>query len=169
MAGIHQRGHRLLLIAGSGMNSYPRFYNFKVSSRGSIREPPNPITWVYALNRLGSAFQDSSEVIRNWNDVSIKADKLVGGKYLAVKNLLQLAGPVQDEILLRVNSLGFKGSWFFCMLWQVFTLHVNVQKNVPTEVQVFHASRSICCRLKALRSQTTTSAPRSWCRVSSSK
>ena len=55
------------------------------------------------------------------------------------------------------------------MLGQVFTVHVNVQENVPTEVQVFHASRSICCRLKALRSQTTTSAPRSWCRVSSSK
>ena len=94
------------------LDAYPRFYNFKVSSRGSIREPPNPITWVYALNRLGSAFQDPADVIRMWNEVSVKSDRLVGGKYLAVKNLLQVQGPLQDEILRCVNNLGFQGSCF---------------------------------------------------------
>ena len=74
---------------------------------------PEPDHLGLCVEQTWSAFQDSAEVIRNWNDVCIKADKLVGGKYLAVKILLQVAGPVQDEILLRVNSLRFKGSWFF--------------------------------------------------------
>ncbi|CAE7498978.1 unnamed protein product [Symbiodinium sp. CCMP2592] len=83
------------------------FYNFKIASRGSIREPPSPITWVYALTSLSG---DSSSVINLWNSTSTRADKLQGGKYYTVKNLLDMPVEMRTVVLKAANDMGWAGS-----------------------------------------------------------
>lgn len=85
----------------------PRFYNFKIASRGSIREPPSPITWVYALTSLSG---DSTSVINLWNSTSTRADKLQGGKYGTVKNLLDMPVEMRTVVLKAANDMGWAGS-----------------------------------------------------------
>ena len=88
-----------------------RFYNLKMGSRGSIREAPNPITWLSGLLSLQtSGGWDSGDVIKAWNDQVPKPDRLAGQRFMTVKNILAMDGPVRDPIIHIVNKLGWQGS-----------------------------------------------------------
>ncbi|CAE7215022.1 unnamed protein product, partial [Symbiodinium sp. CCMP2456] len=87
------------------------FYNLKVLSRNSIREPPTPITWLNGLLSLSRAGNwDSDGVIKQWNESSAKSDRLLGAKYMCVKNILDLQHGIRDHIITAVNKHGWKGS-----------------------------------------------------------
>ena len=62
------------------------FFNFKMSVRGSIRKPPNVITWVLCLQKL--KVLDAGATIRAWNQSSSKGSLLMGSKAAAVKLVL---------------------------------------------------------------------------------
>ena len=98
-------------IPGLRLKAVLRFYNLKTGSRGSIREAPNPITWLSGLLSLQtSGGWDSGGVIKAWNDQAPKPDRLVGQRFMTVKNILALDGPVREPIIHIVNKLGWQGS-----------------------------------------------------------
>lgn len=68
------------------------FANFKMSIRGSIRQKPNIITWVFAMVELAKRYKltDSGAIVRAWNAMCSKGNALVGQKSQAVKNIMEL-------------------------------------------------------------------------------
>ncbi|CAE7210700.1 unnamed protein product [Symbiodinium necroappetens] len=79
----------------------------KVLSRGSIREAPNPITWLNGLISLqSSGGWDTSDVIRAWNDGAAARDRLTGQRFMTVRNVLEMEGSVRENIVSMVNKLG---------------------------------------------------------------
>ncbi|CAJ1446520.1 unnamed protein product [Effrenium voratum] len=67
------------------------FYNFRVSLRGSIRRPPNLLTWVGTLSQLKQkGYEDSAAVISRFNSGVGKSFQLVGSKATAIGNLMSL-------------------------------------------------------------------------------
>ena len=97
-------------LSQEGFRRKIRFYNLKSLSRGSIREPPNPITWLHGLISLQTTGGwDSGNVIKAWNEQAAKPERLVGQRFMTVKNVLALDGPVRDHITQTVNKNGWRG------------------------------------------------------------
>ena len=66
------------------------FENFRLSGWGSIRRPPNYLTWVAALGKLqGTGDRDFTTIIKGWNGVCSSSMALTGRKALAVRNLME--------------------------------------------------------------------------------
>ncbi|CAE7275539.1 unnamed protein product [Symbiodinium sp. CCMP2592] len=90
-----------------------RFYGFKISSRGSLREAPTAVTWVHALLNLQKTGRyDCQNVLTAWNSRSVKADQVTGGKYMSVKNLLDLPDKARGVVMDTASRLGFKSCPF---------------------------------------------------------
>ncbi|OLP74068.1 hypothetical protein AK812_SmicGene46500 [Symbiodinium microadriaticum] len=90
-----------------------RFYGFKISSRGSLREAPTAVTWVHALLNLQKTGRyDCQNVLTAWNTRSTRSDQVTGGKYMSVKNLLELPDKARGLVLDAVSRLGWRASPF---------------------------------------------------------
>ena len=75
-----------------------------------MREAPNPIAWCHALQRLEQKGRYSAaEVLKQWNSRSVRADQVTGGKYMTVKNLLELPDQARAHVLDAVSVLGWSG------------------------------------------------------------
>ncbi len=103
-------GHRL----GYASKREEVLDNFKRSTRGAIRRPPNVITWVNCLMVLkGFGETDAAAVVRQHNAKSSKAGQLTGSKALAVKNILGgLPLPALKVLTDHVLSVGWDKSAF---------------------------------------------------------
>lgn len=67
------------------------FYNFKESIRGSIRKPPNAMTWVHSLMALVKCGEnDPAGVIRTWNFQASRNSQITGEKAQSIKNIMEL-------------------------------------------------------------------------------
>lgn len=90
------------------------FSSFRMSCRGSIRRPPNVLTWCITLQKLKTSGEaDVSNIMKQWNSQSTKNHALVGAKSTSVKNLLELAdAKVLDAILECVSRHGWENSPF---------------------------------------------------------
>ncbi|CAJ1397601.1 unnamed protein product, partial [Effrenium voratum] len=85
-----------------------KFYSFKMSSHGSIREPPNPLQWIFSLETLRiQGGHDADSVIKSWNESSAKSDRLVGSKFQTVTNLMKLPSECLDKLRWMVNKVGW--------------------------------------------------------------
>ena len=70
------------------------FHNFRLSLKGSIRKPPNFLTWIQVLTKLKSCgYEDSAAVIARFNLTVAKSMQLAGQKATAVGNLMNLMPP----------------------------------------------------------------------------
>ena len=96
------------------------FANFRLSHRGSIRKPPNAITWVYCLEQLQEDHgeRDASAVLKIWNVTSPKQSQIVGGKAQAVKNVMML---MSKEAKKLITSHVAQHGWEACA-WNEDTL-----------------------------------------------
>eukprot|EP00439_Symbiodinium_sp_Y106_P043558 s8141_g5.t1 len=84
-----------------------RFYNMKVLSRGKIREAPSPITWVAGLLSLQQeGGWDHGVVIQQWNEQASKSERLTGGRFMTVKNVLELEPSVRAVLIEAINTHG---------------------------------------------------------------
>ena len=88
--------------------------NFKRSTRGSIRKPPNVMTWVLGLQQLrAKGDTDIATTVRHHNATSSKIGQLTGAKAQAVKNLLeQLPSTALTVLSDHVQSLGWESCAF---------------------------------------------------------
>lgn len=88
--------------------------NFKRSTRGSIRKPPNVMTWVLGLQQLrANGDSDIATIVKHHNANSSKAGQLAGAKAQAVKNLLeQLPNMALNVLSEHVQSLGWDNCAF---------------------------------------------------------
>jgi hypothetical protein len=89
--------------------------NFKRSCRGSLRQPPNVITWVLGLRNLASrGLKDSAAVITAWNNqCGSKHDALVGAKFAATKLLMEkMPEPCFQLLQGCVSTRGWTGCAF---------------------------------------------------------
>jgi hypothetical protein len=87
------------------------FSNFKLSHRGSIRKPPNTLTWVFALDKLQKEHgeTDPSNVVSMWNSEVAKANQLLGSKASSVKNLLEfMPEDGRRELISHSNTHGWE-------------------------------------------------------------
>ena len=88
-----------------------RFYNLRVSSRGQTRKGPSAAVWVCSLLELARhGERDTGSVLNSWNATASKVDRVAGGKYQAVKNLLDLPATVRNLVMSPINKYGFEGS-----------------------------------------------------------
>ena len=100
-----------------------RFYNMKVLSRGKIREAPSPITWVAGLLSLQQeGGWDHGVVIQQWNEQASKSERLTGGRFMTVKNVLELEPSVRSVLIEAINTHG----WWSYMVESCFGLCVCV-------------------------------------------
>jgi len=84
------------------------FYAMKIGCRGSIRKAPNSLGWCCSLLKLSEAGEaDPSAVLRAWNSVAAKSDKIVGMKAQAIKNVLELPKQVRERILTTLSRMGW--------------------------------------------------------------
>ena len=75
------------------------FSNFHLSLKGSIRRPPNVISWVVMLLRMRTGGDsDTGSILRTWNASAPKHGQIVGSKSQTVKNLMEHA----DEAILAM-------------------------------------------------------------------
>ena len=83
----------------------------KFSSRGEVREAPDPITWVKSLLHLQKYASniDAQAILSTWNQQATKSDRVVGAKYATVKNLLEMDEETRSEITHSVSIYGWKG------------------------------------------------------------
>ena len=90
------------------------FHNFKLSLRGSIRRPPNLLTWVGALSQLKlKGYEDSAGVIARFNSTVGSSFQLAGAKAAAVGNLMSHFPPLLLDLLqAHVSKFG----WDSCVL-----------------------------------------------------
>ena len=101
----------------SNLREYPNpeeqtFDSFKLSTRGSIRQAPNVISWVITLGKLAKAGdKDVGVILRQWNQTSAKHANINGNKGQAVKNLLELCS--EDTLNIVVESVSRWG-WDLC-------------------------------------------------------
>ena len=90
------------------------FYNFRVSLRGSIRRPPNLLTWVGTLSQLKQkGYEDSAAVISRFNSGVGKSFQLVGSKATAIGNLMSL---FPADLLTLLQAHVSKYGWDSCVL-----------------------------------------------------
>ncbi|CAE7279136.1 unnamed protein product [Symbiodinium sp. KB8] len=79
----------------------------KVLARGKIREAPSPMTWVAGLLSLQQeGGWDHAVVIQQWNEQASKAERLVGGRFMTVKNILELEPSVRSVLQDAINQCG---------------------------------------------------------------
>ena len=52
---------------------------------------------------------DASSVLKTWNQRSVRSDQVTGGKYMSVKNLLDLPETSRAFVLETVSRLGWPG------------------------------------------------------------
>jgi len=82
--------------------------NFKRSIRGSIRRPPNIMTWVVVLTNLKKHGEDAASVVRQHNAQNARLGQLVGAKAQAVKNILDsLPSEALAVVVSHVQRLGW--------------------------------------------------------------
>ena len=118
---VESRTQALLLITihnaqgGSVLKNFPffafflRFYSLRATSRFQTRKAPSAITWCVSLMELArSGEKDALKVINAWNSTAAKVDRVAGGKFGSVRNLLDLPDAARTEILREVNLLGFE-------------------------------------------------------------
>ena len=81
----------------------------KVLSRGKIREAPSPITWVAGLLSLQQeGGWDHGVVIQQWNEQASKSERLTGGRFMTVKNVLELEPSVRSVLIEAINTHGWQ-------------------------------------------------------------
>lgn len=84
------------------------FYAMKIGCRGSIRKAPNSLGWCSSLLKLSEAGEaDPSSVLKAWNDIATKSDKIVGMKAQAIKNVLGLPKSCRSRILRACSRMGW--------------------------------------------------------------
>ena len=90
------------------------FANFKASHRGNVRKPPNCVDWVLTLEELHTYGEmDSTLVIKEWNNVAVKADQITGTKALAVRNILSIPNPdAKDALVAHVLEFQWESCAF---------------------------------------------------------
>jgi len=88
------------------------FYNFRVSCRGSIRRPPNVLTWVHSLEMLLKEHgeTDAASVVRLWNAQASENNQLVGSKSVAVRLVIGMPESAKHELYSYVAAV----SWDNC-------------------------------------------------------
>ena len=86
------------------------FENFRLSGRGSIRRPPNCLTWVASLGKLhGTGDRDFTTIIKGWNGVCSSNMALTGRKALAVRNLMEkMSRPTLELLTNLVSEYGWE-------------------------------------------------------------
>ena len=90
------------------------FHNFRTSLRGSIRKPPNLLTWVGVLDKLrNKGYEDAAAVISRFNLTVAKSSQLVGTKANTVANLLF---HFDEELVSLLQSHVSKYGWENCAL-----------------------------------------------------
>jgi hypothetical protein len=52
--------------------------------------------------------RDPQSIINSWNAIASRNDRVSGGKYMAVKNLLDLPMDVQQYVLGQISEMGFE-------------------------------------------------------------
>ena len=88
------------------------FFNFKESIRGSIRKPPNAMTWVHSLMALVKCGEtDPGGVIRIWNAQASRNSQIAGEKAQSIKNIMELMPPAAyTAIMDLVGKIGWEKS-----------------------------------------------------------
>ena len=90
------------------------FHNFRMSLRGSIRRPPNLLTWVGVLQALKQhGYEDSGEVIARFNGTVARQMQLQGSKAVAIGNLMT---HFPADLLQLLTSHASKHGWESCAL-----------------------------------------------------
>ena len=80
----------------------------KVLSRGKIREAPSPLTWVNGLLSLqAQGGWDTADVMQAWNAQASKSDRLTGGRFMTVKNVLEMDPDVRGVLIDAINTAGW--------------------------------------------------------------
>ena len=83
----------------------------KVSSKGQTRKAPSAATWCAALLELSRhGERDPLATLTTWNAQASKNDRVVGGKYAAVKTLLDFPESVRSQIMEEISIFGFEGA-----------------------------------------------------------
>ena len=84
--------------------------NFEMSCRGSIRKPPNVLSWVHVLSKMRQAGEhDTNSIIRTWNTRhALAGHKLTGGKATAVRNVIE---NYDERIICIVMGVVSKFGW----------------------------------------------------------
>ena len=87
-----------------------RFYSLKVSTRGQTRRAPTAATWALSLLEAAKhGEKDAQSIIAQWNSAAARGDRVSGGKYLAVKLLLDWPLEVREFVLKQISLMGFEG------------------------------------------------------------
>ena len=93
----------------------PRFYNLQVAVKGQVRTAPTAVTWVNSLLELAkTGDKDLQGTLNAWNAQAPKSDRVLGAKFLTVKNLLDLPAECRNAIFACINKLGWSG-FLHCM------------------------------------------------------
>ena len=80
--------------------------NAKLSSRGAIRRSHCAITWLGKLQMLRDRNLKPTEVLMAWNSMATKDSQVLGGKRMALLNLLELPRTVGIRLLEHISKLG---------------------------------------------------------------
>ena len=90
------------------------FLNFRVSTRGAIRQAPSVITWCLVLQNLRAwGCSDPSQLIIEHNNQVGRSSQLIGGKAHAVRMILnQMPHSVLSLVMEHVGTLGWQNSVF---------------------------------------------------------
>ena len=84
------------------------FANFKLSSRGALRRPPNVFTWVHSLEQLVHTDSDINNVVRAWNEQASSGSSVVGAKAVALRLILSMPKDVRTAIMLYVGKVSWE-------------------------------------------------------------
>ena len=85
------------------------FYSMSSSNRGQLRKATTVPMWVASLMKCGD---ESSGLVKAWNETCPKSDRIVGGKATSIKNMLTLPNRVRDAIFHLCSLWGFAGTPF---------------------------------------------------------
>ena len=67
------------------------FFNFRLSDRSAIRQPPNVVTWIEVLQKLKAyGMTDPAALVKEHNDTVAAGDALVGSKALMGDQFIDL-------------------------------------------------------------------------------
>ncbi|CAK9020813.1 Uncharacterized protein SCF082_LOCUS15069 [Durusdinium trenchii] len=121
------------------------FQNFKLSLMGSIRKPPNLLTWILTLASLKQhGYEDSAAVIQRFNSTVGKSSQLLAAKATAVGNLMT---HFPESLLCLMQAHVSKYGWEGCALSddglstkKILPIHVH---KAPTKGWKKYASMSV--------------------------
>lgn len=88
--------------------------NFRISIRGSLRRAPSLVTWVGVLANLQKhGYSEPADLIRKYNATVPKPQQLVGGRAVAVKNMLtSFPADALTMLMGHVSKHGWEGCAF---------------------------------------------------------